>query len=140
MAVIDKLAESLLLQILVDYVDSTEDQSSFLAAVQDKGIGLALGAIHDNIAYDWSVAELARIASMSKSVFSSKFHSMVGEPPFIYLARWRMLKAREMLKGSTVPIKVISEKVGYQSEFAFSKAFKKITGLSPGSVRKSVIN
>ncbi len=138
-AVINRLAESLFIQALADYLNTVDDLSSFLAATQDRNIGLVLQSIHDEIAHDWSIAELARIASMSKSVFSSKFHSMVGEPPIIYLARWRMLKAREMLTETTLPISLISEKVGYQSEFSFSKAFKKMTGLTPGTVRKAVV-
>ncbi len=139
-AVINRLAESLFIQALVDYIKSIDDLSSFLAAIQDRNIGRALKSIHNDIAYDWSIAELASIASMSKSVFSSKFHRMVGEPPIIYLARWRMLKAREMLKETTMPINLISEKVGYQSEFSFSKAFKKMTGLTPGAIRKAILN
>ncbi len=138
-AVINRLAESLFIQALADYLNTVDDLSSFLAATQDRNIGFVLQSIHDEIAHDWSIAELARIASMSKSVFSSKFHSMVGEPPIIYLARWRMLKAREMLTETTLPISLISEKVGYQSEFSFSKAFKKMTGLTPGTVRKAVV-
>lgn len=137
-AVINRLAESLFIQALADYIKSIDDLSSFLGAMQDKNIGRALKSIHDNIAHDWTITELAGIASMSKSVFSSKFHSMVGEPPIIYVARWRVLKAREMLADTTMPISLISEKVGYNSEYSFSKAFKKMTGLTPGSVRKSV--
>ena len=137
-AVINRLAESLFIQSLVEYIKSIDDLSSFLAAIQDKNIGRALKSIHNKIAHDWSITELANIASMSKSVFSSRFHSMVGEPPIIYLARWRMLKAREMLTETTMPISQISEKVGYQSEFSFSKAFKKMTGLTPGTIRKSI--
>ena len=137
-AVINRLAETLFIQALAEYLASVESLDSFLAAVQDRNIGLALKSIHEQIEHDWSVQELANIAAMSKSVFSSKFHDMVGEPPIVYLARWRMLKACEMLKDTTMPVSLISEKVGYQSEFSFSKAFKKITGLTPGSVRKSV--
>lgn len=136
-AVIDRLAESLLLQILVDYIEGSDNQTSFLAAVQDRGIGKALNAMHSDIAHDWNIAELANIAAMSKPVFSAKFHSMVGEPPIVYLARWRMLKAREMLCQGNIPLKYISEKVGYQSEFAFSRAFKKYSGVSPGAFRRT---
>jgi AraC family transcriptional activator of mtrCDE len=138
-AVINRLAETLFIQALADYLGSIDSLSSFLAAMQDRHIGLVLKSMHDEIARDWSVMELANIATMSKSVFSSKFHSMVGVPPIVYLARWRMLKAREMLIETTMPINLISEKVGYQSEFSFSKAFKKMTGLTPGAARKSVI-
>lgn len=136
-AVINRLAETLFIQALADYLESIDSLSSFLVAMQDRNIGLALKSIHDEIAHDWSVTELASIAHMSKSTFSSKFHSMVGEPPIVYLARWRMLKAREMLTDTTMPINMISEKVGYQSEFSFSRAFKKMTGLTPGAARKS---
>jgi len=135
-AVINRLSESLFIQILADYMQTIEDQATFLAALQNRNLALALNAIHDDISHDWCITELAKIASMSKSVFSAKFHSAVGEPPIIYLARWRMLKAREMLIETTMPINLISEKVGYQSEFSFSKAFKKMTGLTPGTVRK----
>ena len=137
-AVLNKMAESLFIQILVDYVKSVDDTASFLAAIQDRNIGLVLKSMHNDITHDWSIAELANIASMSKSVFSLKFHKMVGEPPIIYLAKWRMLKAREMLTETTLPISVISENIGYQSEFSFSKAFKKLTGQTPGAFRKAV--
>ncbi len=138
-AVINRLAESLFIQTLGVYVDSMDDSSSFLAAILDRNIGMALKAMHGDIAHDWNIAELANIALMSRSLFSARFHSMVGEPPILYLARWRMLKAREMLTNTAMPISLISEKVGYQSEFSFSKAFKKMTGLTPGVVRKSVM-
>lgn len=138
-AVINRLAETLFIQALAAYLKTIDSLSSFMAAIQDRHIGLALQSIHDDIAHDWTITELANIATMSKSVFSSKFHSMVGEPPIIYLARWRMLKAREMLTETAMPINSISEKVGYQSEFSFSKAFKKMTGLTPGTARKSVM-
>lgn len=138
-AVINRLAETLFIQALAGYLESIESLSSFLAAMQDRNIGLVLKSIHAEIAHDWSVTELANIANMSKSTFSSKFHNMVGEPPIVYLARWRMLKAREMLAETRMPINLISEKVGYQSEFSFSRAFKKMTGLTPGAARKSAV-
>jgi len=136
-AVIKRLAETLFIQVLANHLESIDNLSSFLAAMQDRNIGLALKSIHDEIAHDWSVTKLADIAHMSKSTFSAKFHTMVGESPIVYLARWRMLKAREMLVETTMPINLISEKVGYSSEFSFSKAFKKMTGLTPGAIRKS---
>ena len=139
-AVVNRLAESIFIQALSDYVKSMDDPASFLGAIQDRNIGLALKSIHDDIAHDWNISELANIAAMSKSVFSAKFHQMVGEPPIIYLARWRMLKAREMLIETTLSISQISEKVGYKSEYSFSRAFKKMTLYTPGSVRKAALN
>lgn len=136
-AVIDKLAESLFVQALVSHIETMDNPSSFLAAIQNKNIGLVLQAIHDNSTHNWNLAELANIASMSKSVFSEKFHKLVGEAPIVYLARWRMLKAHELLVNTALPIHQISEMIGYKSEFSFSKAFKKFTGVSPGEIRRS---
>jgi len=80
-AVVNRLAESIFIQALADYVKSMGDPSSFLGAIQDRNIGLVLKSIHDDITHDWNIPELANIAAMSKSVFSAKFHHMVGEPP-----------------------------------------------------------
>lgn len=105
----------------------------------DTSGGETMDADAQEISVDEIAVELAKIATMSRSVFSSKFHNMVGEPPIEYLARWRMFKAREMLLETTMPIPLISEKVGYGSEFSFSRAFKKMTGSTPGAVRKSLM-
>jgi AraC-like DNA-binding protein len=136
---VDRLGEALLIQTLGTYIRSREDQASFLGAIQDRHIGHAIGLMHEDIAHDWSLAELAAAASMSRSVFSERFRRMVGTPPMIYLARWRMLKAREMLLDTGLAVADISERVGYQSEFAFSKAFKKNLGETPGEVRKTAL-
>ena len=133
--IVDKLAESLFLQILSKYIESLDYSSSFLIALQDINIGLALNAMHENITHSWTIDELSKIASMSKSLFSTKFSQMVGEPPIVYLAKWRMIKARELLINTNKPLSQISELVGYQSEFSFSKAFKKMTGMTSGSLR-----
>lgn len=136
-AIINKLAESLFIQALVAHLETLDDASSFMAAMQDSKISLALNAMHRNITHNWNLAELATIATMSKSVFSEKFQKLVGEPPIVYLARWRMLKAHELLLDTALSISQIADKVGYQSEFSFSKAFKKLTGVSPGESRKA---
>ncbi len=139
-AIINKLAESLFIQALVAYLETLDNSSSFLAAIQDRNIALALTAMHKNITHDWNLAELANIATMSKSVFSERFNKLVGESPILYLSHWRMLKAHALLIDTVLPIKQIADKVGYQSEFSFSKAFKKLTGSSPGEIRKSSKN
>jgi len=134
---VDRLGEALLIQTLATYIRSREDQASFLGAVQDRHIGHAIELMHTNIAHDWQVGELATAAAMSRSVFSERFRRMVGTPPMVYLARWRMLKARELLVDTGLSMAEISERVGYRSEFAFAKAFKKNLGETPGEVRKS---
>lgn len=134
---VDRLGEALLIQTLSTYIQSREDQASFLGAIQDRHIGSAIAKMHADIAHDWNLNELASCASMSRSVFSERFRRLVGTPPMIYLARWRMLKARELLLDTVLPLVEISERVGYRSEFAFSKAFKKNLGETPGEVRRA---
>lgn len=134
---IDRLAESLFVQALAEHIDRSNDSAGFLAALHDRHIGRALRAMHDAITHNWTLAELSDIAAMSRTVFARRFHQLVGESPIVYLARWRMLKAYELLSDSDMPISEISSQVGYQSEFAFSRAFKKLTGQTPGSVRSS---
>jgi len=136
-AIVDRLAESLFIQTLTEYTSSLDDPTTFLAAAQDKNIGLALKAIHTDITNKWSLAKLADIAIMSQSAFSIKFTDLVGTSPMVYLANWRMLKATEMLKDTRMSISQIAEQVGYQSVFSFSKAFKKVVGETPGSIRKT---
>ena len=135
-AVVDRLAEALLIQALVAHVASRQDSAGFLGAMQDRQIGSALKLMHQDIAREWTLAELARAASMSRSVFAARFRVLVGEPPMLYLARWRMLKARELLMDTSLTLCRISERVGYRSEFAFSKAFKKLLGHTPGNIRR----
>jgi AraC-like DNA-binding protein len=136
-AVADRLAEALLIQTLATHVQNMDDQEGFLVAIRDRHIGKALALMHRNFAHDWTLRELADAALMSRSVFTDRFRKLVGESPILYLARWRMLKARELLSDTNIAIGKISSAVGYRSEFAFSRAFKKLLGMTPGSIRKS---
>jgi len=138
-AVVDRLAEALFMQALAAHVASRQDSAGFLSAMQDRQLGSALNLMHGDIAREWTLAELARAASMSRSAFSARFRALTGEPPMLYLARWRMLKARELLLDTTLSLGRISEKVGYRSEFAFSKAFKRLVGCAPGNIRRETV-
>lgn len=135
-AVVDRLAEALFMQALVAHIEARPDSAGFLAALQDRQIGKALSLMHQDIAHEWTLSELALAATMSRSVFAERFRKIVGEPPMLYLSRWRMLKARELLLDTSLSLGRISEKVGYRSEFALSRAFKKTLGISPGNLRK----
>lgn len=138
-AVVDRLAEAIFIQALVAHVNTMKDVDNFLIATQDHNIGHALKLMHADIAHDWTLPELASVCCMSRSVFAERFKKLVGVPPIIYLAQWRMVKARELLTSTSMPISEVSEAVGYQSEFAFSKAFKKIVGDTPGSLRRDTV-
>ena len=87
--------------------------------------------MHDEPAHPWTLQELAERVGMSRSSFAAKFKETVGSTPIDYLIRWRMLLAGDRLKNSGDPISVISQSLGYESESAFSTAFKRVMGCSP---------
>ncbi len=136
-AVVDRLAEALLMQTLCLFLDHSPEPRGFLAAVKDPSIGRALASIHSDPARDWSVPELARVAALSRSAFSERFRELVDESPMRYLSNWRMLMAREMLRDGSVSVAEVASQVGYRSEFSFAKTFKRYHGQGPGAVRRA---
>ena len=136
--VITHLADILIIQAIRAWIDSVpETERGWLAALRDKQVGRALAAIHRKPEKDWSVASLAKEVGMSRSGFSARFTDRVGESPKRYLTRWRMQLARIQLQESPDSLVVLADHFGYQSEAAFSRAFKREFGVSPGSVRRA---
>ena len=103
----------------------------WLFALADKQMSAAIGSMHDAPAHRWTIQELAERAAMSRSTFALKFKETVGASPMEYLTRWRMLLAGDKLSNSSEPISVIALSLGYESESAFSTAFKRVMGCSP---------
>ena len=103
----------------------------WLFALADKQMSAAINAMHDDPAHRWTLQELAKRAGMSRSTFALKFKQTVGASPMEYLTRWRMLLAGDRLTNSSDPISVIALSLGYESESAFSTAFKRVMGCSP---------
>lgn len=136
-AIVDKLAEALLVQTLLGYVESMSqfEEANFLAAIQDRCIGRVLELIHQDPARDWTLNEFVREAGVSRSVLTERFRALVGESPMVYLARWRMLKSRELLRDTSLTIAQVAYSVGYGSEFSFAKAFKRFFYIPPGQAR-----
>jgi AraC-like DNA-binding protein len=108
----------------------------WLRALVDELIGTALTLIHARPNHAWTVAELAAQVGMSRSAFSSRFTILVGVPPLTYVTRWRMHKAGDMMREGNVSMAEIARLVGYESEAAFSKAFKREAGVAPGRYRR----
>jgi AraC-like DNA-binding protein len=104
-------------------------------ALSDKHIGLAIGAMHADPATRWTLENLAGRAGMSRSVFARRLKELVGTPPLDYLTRWRMLVASERLPHSDINIASVANAVGYESESAFSTAFKRTMDCSPREYR-----
>lgn len=135
--VISRLADILFVQAIRAHVaGSSETKAGWLAALTDRKIGAALRAMHKDIAKPWSVDALAASATMSRSAFALRFKERVGESPLEYLTRWRMFKAGCLLRQSDQSLGEIAEVVGYDSDAAFSKAFKRSTGAAPGAYRR----
>lgn len=136
--VITHLADILIIQAIRSWIDSApEEERGWLAALRDKQIGRALAAIHREPEKEWSVASLAKAVGMSRSGFSARFTSLVGESAMRYLTEWRMQLARVQLQETSDPLSVLADRLGYQSEAAFCRAFKRVIGVSPGSVRNA---
>ncbi len=135
--IVSRLADILFIQALRSWMESkVGDGEGWLAALRDPPIGMALGHIHQAPGEDWTVASLAAQVGMSRSAFSARFTAMVGKPPLHYLTRWRMQLAGDLLVDDGLSISEIAERVGYQSESPFSKAFKQHTGMAPGAYRR----
>ena len=103
----------------------------WLFALADKQMSAAINSMHDDPAHGWTIQKLAERAGMSRSTFALKFKETVGASPMEYLTRWRMLLAGDRLANSSDPISVIALSLGYESESAFSTAFKRVMGCSP---------
>ncbi len=136
--VITRLADIVVIQAIRTWLErSPEADQGWLAALRDQRVGRALALIHRAPEQAWSVASLSREVAMSRSAFSARFTEMVGLSPGRYLAEWRMQVARMRLLDSNDPVSVISNELGYQSEAAFCRAFKRMFNLSPGTLRSS---
>lgn len=136
--VVSRLADVLFIQIVRGYLASLPPGASgWLGALGDAQVGAALGLIHHHPELDWTVQSLAARVAMSRSAFASRFARLVGEPPLAYVTRWRMQKAAGLLRQSSATLAAIAAQVGYDSEAAFSKAFKRALGSAPGAYRRS---
>lgn len=129
------LAQVLLVHMLRAHAGQTDWPCGWLGALNDDGIGAALRAVHADMAHSWSLQELAEISHMSRSAFAQTFKSHVGVPPLEYLIQWRMNLARDALARDTLSISELARATGYQSESAFSTAFRRVVGSSPAKFR-----
>jgi len=135
-AVIDRLAEILLIQVIRDYAETPEGQRGFLLALKDGALAEAVKSIHAKPAHPWTVNELAKMAGMSRSGFSAQFQQALGTSPMQYVTLWRMHRARELVQTTDLHFSDVAQQVGYESEWAFAKAFSRTFGEGPGATRR----
>ena len=134
--IINKLGEILFVHTLRAFIEKNKLENGFIAAIQDERISKVLKAIHKSSHQGWSLDQLARIAAMSRTSFANRFKSLTGETPFNYITRWRLLKAKVLLEESRFSVGEIAEQVGYQSEAAFNRVFKKRVSQTPLKFRQ----
>jgi AraC-like DNA-binding protein len=137
-AVVPALVDALFPLVVRAWLGNSPDSSteSWPAVLRDPTLAGALERIHDGPARPWTVASLAHEVGLSRAAFARRFTGAVGEPPLAYLTRWRMILAGRLLRQTDFTLAAVAQEVGYSSEFAFAKAFKRDYGDAPGSYRR----
>jgi AraC-like DNA-binding protein len=138
---VNRLADILFIQCVRAHIASSSEtcKSGWLRAIFDPKIGAALKAMHERIENPWTVETLAAAAGMSRSAFALRFKELLGETPLEYLTNWRMHKATGLLQGNDRKLLEVAKSVGYDSDAAFSKAFKRVLGTAPREYRRSAM-
>jgi AraC-like DNA-binding protein len=137
--VITRLADILVIQAIRSWMETDPAaQTGWLGALRDPQIGRAIALVHREPGRDWALGSLAREVGMSRSAFAARFAELVGEPAMHYVARWRMHVAVGWLKEDHAAVGELAGRLGYRSEAAFSRAFKRFIGAPPGAVRRDV--
>lgn len=134
-----RLSELLFIEVIRRCVDAVPADSGWLAGLRDPVVGRALMHLHHRPAAAWTLETLAHDVGISRSTLAERFTQVVGRPPMQYLAHWRMQLASRLLSESTAKVAAIAFDVGYESEAAFSRAFKKVVGVSPAAWRRRTI-
>lgn len=134
--VLDRLAEAMFVLVLRHHMTSTPELKGFLGALKDERVARALASLHRRPGESWRVETLAREAGMSRTVFAERFTALLGRTPMQYLAAWRMHLADDMLRTRRASVAQVAEQLGYQTETAFRRAFKRVRGMGAGHVRR----
>jgi AraC family transcriptional regulator, activator of mtrCDE len=136
-AVVDKLADALFVMAVRHYINNERTPKGLVAALLDGRISKSLAAIHAQPGLDWTVASMADVAGMSRTAFALRFGELLGQSPIHYLTEWRMTEAEKLLQDPRQSVRGVAERLGYQTEAAFRRSFKRVLGYGPGQVRKA---
>src|SRR5713226_5302884 len=136
-ALVSRISDVIFLQaVRASFAANCDRSPGLVRALSDPAIANALIAVHSRLDHGWTVATMSREAGMSRSAFSSRFAALVGETPMSYVSRWRLNRAAFWLRSADSKLPEVAVQVGYQSEAAMSRAFKRCFGLSPGVYRR----
>lgn len=137
MALLSKLSEALLVETLRRYLASLPpEQSGWLAGARDPVAGHALALLHREPSHPWSLASIAREVGVSRTVLVDRFQHYIGDAPMAYLTRWRLQLGARLLETTTRSVSEIAADVGYESQAAFNRAFKRRFKTPPGRYRQ----
>jgi AraC-like DNA-binding protein len=135
--VITRLADILVIQAIRSWLASEPaTHTGWLGALRDPQIGRAVALIHRTPGDNWTLESLAKAVGMSRSAFAARFTALVGEPAIQYLTRWKMHAARAWLRANDAPLGELARSLGYESEAAFNRAFRRVEGTTPGAARR----
>jgi AraC-like DNA-binding protein len=138
--VLARLSELMFVEAVRRYLETLPSaETGWLAGLRDPVVGQALAELHGQPRERWTVESLARVVGVSRSVLAERFTALLGQPPMQYLALWRMQVAAGLLAGGTTKIAAVAARVGYGSEAAFSRAFKKLVGQAPATWRRATV-
>jgi len=136
-ALLERMSEMMFVDAVRRHIDSMPEQSTgWLAGLRDRFVGRALALMHDKPDFEWSIEELGNQVGLSRSALHERFVELIGQPPMAYLAQWRMQLASKMLRESQASVLSIAMRIGYDSEAAFGRAFKRIVGMPPATWRR----
>ena len=135
-SVLLRIAELVFVEVLRSHLTTaTDGGANWLGGLRDPVVGRALARLHAEPARAWTLAELAHEVGASRSVLAERFAFFVGKPPILYLTHWRVQLAAGRLAAGAAPVSAVAAEVGYESEAAFCRAFKRLTGVTPASWR-----
>ncbi len=137
-AVLERVSEMVFVDAARRYLESLpEDASGWLAALRDRHVGKAISLMHEQPAEPWTIDELGRQVGLSRSALHERFVDLVGQPPMQYLTNWRMQRGAALLREGDATVATIAQEVGYDSEAAFARAFKRLVGRPPAAWRRA---
>jgi AraC-like DNA-binding protein len=134
---LNKLADTLFTLAVCDYAHRHTGQQGLFAALADNRICRVLQAVHEDPGHPWTMQNMAALACMSRSAFAERFAQLMNMPPMQYVTQWRVNVAERLLHDPDLSVASIAERLGYSSEAAFRRLFKRVSGISPGRIRAS---